>query len=387
MLYIGPTKILMNKKHILLAIIVAFLSACQPSKIIEFDVTATGLSDGVFSVKDQGQQTVFGENIKDGKCTVKKQLDEQGFYNLDVVKDGALPHTPFEVYLEPGKYTVTVDAHKLFKYPKIESSSKKQQEFSNYYAIYDDIVGNVRAQTTELNKKLEESGKKLPENEYRSLVAKLEATQEKARNAEFTVLEQFVKKYPESELAAHLMAKQNYTDFPEKYLKLFNTLNATAKNSEEGKEISKKLALTVSLSPGKKAPAIEGKFFDGKSFAAVKAGKKLFLIDFWRSVNQFSRTNHDDIKTVYEMLKDRGFEVISVSMDKKQLWWATAVKDDKLPWPQISDLKGNDSPNAANWNITTIPTYYLVDKDWNIYMKDISLGSIKLEATQYLEKH
>ncbi|MEO6521751.1 MAG: thioredoxin-like domain-containing protein [Mucilaginibacter sp.] len=377
----------MNKKYILLAIVVAFLSACQPSKIIEFDVTATGLSSGVFTIKDQGQQTIFGENIKNGKCTVKKQLDEPGFYELNIAKDGIVAHTPFEVYLEPGKYTITADANKLSKYPKIESSSKKQQEITNYYAIYDEVVGNARAQTTELNKELEDGGKNLPENAYRNLVAKIEMAQDKARHAEFTVLERFVKKYPESELAAHFMAKQAYTDFPEKYQTLFNILNATAKNSEEGKEISKKLTLNINLAPGKKAPAIEGKFFDGKTFAAVKAGKKLFLIDFWRSVNQFSRINHEDIQAVYGLLKDRGFEVISVSLDKKQLWWATAVKDDKLPWPQISDLKGNDSPNAANWNVTTIPTYYLVDKDWNIYMKDISLGSVKLEATQYLEKH
>lgn len=90
---------------------------------------------------------------------------------------------------------------------------------------------------------------------------------------------------------------------------------------------------------------------------------------------------------IYSNLNKRGFQVISVSLDSKPLWWSTAVKDDKLPWPQMSDLKGNDSPNALNWAISTLPTYYLVDADWKVYKKDITLSSIALEATQYLEKH
>jgi hypothetical protein len=377
---------LMKNKYILAVLLLVLLSACKKSQTVEFDVTATGLTEGVVAIKNMGAQTVFGDNIKGGKSIVKGFLEENGFYELEIAQSGSKPES-FEIYLEPGKYVVTTRVGDLGQYPKIESESKKQQEISNYFAIYNEVVGNVRAETVKLNRMLAGGGKGMAKEVYRNLVIKADAQQEKARNMEFSVLERYVKQYPNSELAAHFMAKQDYADSPEKYQNLFTLLSAPAKNSEDGKEIAKKLAATLKILPGKPAPDIAGLTPEGKGLASIKAGKKLFLVDFWRSVNQISRTNHDDLKTVYADLRAKGFEIISVSIDKNKLWWATALKDDKLPWAQISDLKGDESPNVANWNISSVPTYYLVDKDWKIYKKDIAVGSIRLEATQYLEKH
>ncbi len=87
----------MNKKHILIVLAVLIVSACKKSQTIQFDVKANGLGSGVFVVKNLGQQTVFGENIKYGKCTVKGQLDEHGFYLLDIVKDNGKEQLPFDV--------------------------------------------------------------------------------------------------------------------------------------------------------------------------------------------------------------------------------------------------------------------------------------------------
>jgi hypothetical protein len=78
---------------------------------------------------------------------------------------------------------------------------------------------------------------------------------------------------------------------------------------------------------------------------------------------------------------------VSVSLDSKSDWWTGALKDDKLDWTQVSDLKGNDSPNAANYNITEIPSYYLLDGQWNIVVPKIGIKSIEFEVSQYLKKH
>lgn len=377
----------MNKKLIPIALCVLILSACKNPKIIEFDVTANGLSSGVFAIKTQGQQTIFGENIKDGKCTSKGQLDEPGFYLLDIAKDGAKERLPFEVYLEPGIYTITADASNLNKYPKIESDSKKQQEINNYNALNDELGKGIEQHTADLNKEMDVNGKSLSKDAFQTLSSRIAASEDKERNLQFTILEEFVKRYPESELAAHFMARQNYADSPQKYSDLLAKMSAAAKSSTEGKAIALALNASLKLQPGKKAPEIAGKTFDGKTFAEITAGKKLILIDFWRAINQVSRINHEKISGVYNDLQGRGFQVISVSLDSKDLWWKTAVKDDKLPWPQMCDLKGKDSPNRLNWNVSEIPAYYLVDGNWNIYKKDVPLGEIKADAAEYLDKH
>ncbi len=151
--------------------------------------------------------------------------------------------------------------------------------------------------------------------------------------------------------------------------------------------INERLVPLLKLAPGKTAPAINGKTFDGKTFAQITAGKKIFVIDFWRAGNSFSRTNHGDISQLYDDWKKKGVEIISVSLDSKSLWWTTAVKDDKLPWPQMADLKGNDSPNTLNWGISKVPTYDLVSGDWKIIACDVPLVNLKLDVDQYLEKH
>lgn len=378
----------MNKKLVMIGLTAVLFVACKRSNSIEFDVTATGLNDGVFVVKGPGEQSIFGENVKAGHCAAKGIMEEPGFYSLDITKNnGKIEHRPFEVYLEPGKYTITADATHLSRYPKIESSSATQQELSAYYELNSKMSEDIEQKAFLLDQKMIKGKNTLSPDAFRDLSIKMDNVQEKEKTIQFDVLEAFAKKYPQSALTAHLMAKQNYKDHPEKYNKLFVTFSEASKNSDEGKEVAKGLAISLKLQAGHKAPEIAGKAFDGRSFADLIKGKKLFLIDFWRSANQFSRQNHETILPIYNDLKGHGFEVISVSVDSKQLWWATAVKDDKLPWPQISDLKGNDSPNVANWNVSTIPTYYLVDGDWKIYKKDIGLGQVRLEATQYLEKH
>ncbi len=61
--------------------------------------------------------------------------------------------------------------------------------------------------------------------------------------------------------------------------------------------------------------------------------------------------------------------------------------DDKINWIQVSDLKGNDSPNTKNWAITTIPAYYLLDKKGRIIEREIPFASIKDKVDAYLAAH
>ena len=43
---------------------------------------------------------------------------------------------------------------------------------------------------------------------------------------------------------------------------------------------------------------------------------------------------------IYQKYKDKGLEIIGISLDTDREAWLKAVSDDKLPWTQISDLKG-----------------------------------------------
>lgn len=371
-------------------LLVLLITGCTKQAHIEFTGTATGIKNGVFIVKTPGDSTIFGENIKDGKFSVpKKILSRPGYYMLNVTDaDNKDEHSPYEVYLEDGKYTIEAEAGKLYKYPKITSPSKIQEQLSVFYSLADNMSVEAMKQVTQINKELKEKYASLSPDAYNNLLNKLQQNEAKIRDVDVIAFKQFLKQYPQSDISAHILSKLNYEGDPVNYYAIFKTLTPTAQNSEEGQEIGNKLSRMINLVAGKKAPAIAGKTPDGKPFDAKSINKKMIVIDFWRASNELSRRNHDQIKSLLAQNQvQKNVAFISVSLDSKADWWSTALKDDKLAWTQVADLKGDDSPNAANWNITEIPTYYLLDGQWNIVVANIGIKNIDFEVSQYLKAH
>ncbi len=371
-------------------ILITLLAAgCKKRGAITFNVTATGVKNGVFIVKTLGDSTIYGENIKDGKFPEKKYfLKEPGYYSMNVTdEDNNDNHEPFEVYLESGTYTVKVEAGKLNHYPVITSPSKIQQQLSAFYTIADNQDASIHQEITQLNARLKAKGNSMSKGDFANLLGKISLDENKLLQSNVTAFKAFLKQYPQADISTHLMQKLNYADDPVSYNAIYQTLTPAAKNSDDGKEIGEKLSHLIKLVAGAQAPRIEGKMPDGKPFDPKSIHKKLILVDFWRAANDFSRQNHKKLTTLLTDINDpKRFGILSVSLDSKPDWWTTAIKEDNMNWPQVSDLKGDDSPNAANWSIDTIPTYYLLDENWNIVARNLDIGNIDFEVRGYLAK-
>nr|WP_199079236.1 TlpA disulfide reductase family protein [Pedobacter sp. ASV19] len=105
---------------------------------------------------------------------------------------------------------------------------------------------------------------------------------------------------------------------------------------------------------------INGKPFNIKSLR----GKYVFL-DFWASWCYWCRAENPNVLKAYEQLKDRNLEIVSVSFDENKAAWENAVKQDKLPWLQVSDLKGMKVRDglAAMLDIKAIPQNLLISPE------------------------
>jgi len=367
------------------------LAGCMKQTKVEFTGDAPGIKSGVFIVKTPGDSTIYGENIKDGKFSIPpKHLRQAGYYLMNITDDADSKddHNPFEVYLEGGEYTIRTEAGKLYKYPKIITSSKTQQELSVFYSLADSLSADAIQQVTAINKELKDNYAKLSPDEYNKLLFKQQGYQEKINDVEAAAFKQFLKLYPQSVISTHILSKLKYEDDPVTYNAIFQSLPPAAQNTEDGQQIGQRLTHLVKLVAGKPAPALEGNLPGGKPFDPKEIHKKVIVIDFWRAGNELSRTNHDQIKSLLAQPNvSKNVAFISVSLDSKKDWWMTALKDDKLDWTQISDLKGDDSPNAANYNVTEIPYYYVLDGNWNIVAPNVPVKGIGLEIDQYLKKH
>lgn len=376
------------KKRYIITLALA-ISGCIKRSYIEFEGNTPGITNGVFIVKTTADSSVYGENIKDGHFSVPtKQLKYPDYYLMNITNgDTTDKHEPFEIYLEDGKYTIETEAGKLYKYPKISSTSKIQQQLSAFYTMVDRLGAESKKKVDSLNRVLKVKGNSLPQQQLVRLLSQISQANNSMINNTVIAFRKFVQEFPNSAVSAHLMTKINYEDDPVSFYAIYKTLSPKAQNSEDGKEVGDKLSHLVKLVAGSTAPAIVGNTPDGQPFNPKSIHKKYILVEFWRAGNDFSRSNHQEL---LDMLQDRVLKnklgIVSVSLDTKQNWWTDAVVQDHLTWPQVCDLKGDDSPNATNWSISTIPTYYLLDGNWKIVVPNIPINHLNFEVNDYINK-
>jgi hypothetical protein len=379
-------------KYYLLGLSVILLAGCNRAAKIEIEGAAPGIKSGTFIVKSGHDSTLFGVNIKDEKFQVSGILLRPGFFTMDITNDTsqASHDKHYEVYLEGGKYAIKTDAGKPFNYPQITTTSATQNELAAYNKLVDEQGADASIAAARLKHELENM-KNTPHtpDKFNGLVNQLSIVQEQQRNSEFEALKQFSKQYPKSTITTHLMGEMDYESKPDAYYALFNTFSPEAKASQQGKQIGTRLGELIKLLPGALSPEIVGNTPDGKPFTKAAIKKKVILLDFWRASDEISRTDHQQMVSMLatDLKGQTDFAIVSVDFDSKPDWWAKAIKDDNMTWTQVSDLKGDDSPNAQHWAISRIPTYYLVDGNWKIISRNVQLSEVPDIAHKYLAKN
>jgi hypothetical protein len=71
------------------------------------------------------------------------------------------------------------------------------------------------------------------------------------------------------------------------------------------------------------------------------------------------------VKT-YRHFHSKGFTVLGVSLDEQKDKWLAAIRQDGMPWTQVSDLKGWKNDAAVLYGVEGIPMNYLVDRNGTI---------------------
>ena len=111
---------------------------------------------------------------------------------------------------------------------------------------------------------------------------------------------------------------------------------------------------------------------------------KVFLLDFWASWCVPCRFSNKQLVKLYDRYKDKGFEILGVSLDDNRGAWKKAVSKDKITWLQINDNGGWDAISAAKWNINAIPASFLIDKDGNVIAFDPEKQQLENKIRQLL---
>lgn len=95
---------------------------------------------------------------------------------------------------------------------------------------------------------------------------------------------------------------------------------------------------------------------------------KVVVIDFWATWCPPCRDSVPKLKAFYRTHKDKGVEMVGISLDRTKDDAAKFVKQNNMDWIQTFDGEGNQT--AIRYGIQSIPTIFVVGKDGVILSVD-----------------
>lgn len=114
---------------------------------------------------------------------------------------------------------------------------------------------------------------------------------------------------------------------------------------------------------GKSAPDFSATDLDGKPISLQQYRGKVVLLDFWAVWNGFCVGEMLRVKKIYDTYKDQGFDIIGVSLDTDEAKLRNYLKENDIPWRQIYAGLERQSPLAQQYDVRSIPTRWLIDRD------------------------
>lgn len=104
------------------------------------------------------------------------------------------------------------------------------------------------------------------------------------------------------------------------------------------------------------------------SLSAYTGKGKVVLLDFWASWCAPCIQEMPSLVKAYAKYKDKGFEIVGVSLDQDKSAWQNAVKSNNMTWVQLIDAEGDA---AKVFEISSIPFTLLLDKEGNVYAMNL----------------
>jgi hypothetical protein len=92
------------------------------------------------------------------------------------------------------------------------------------------------------------------------------------------------------------------------------------------------------------------------------------------------------LKEYYKLYNKKGFEIYQINLDESDTEWKEAIRFDELPWISTKEDDPNNLKNAVLYNVKSLPTNYLYNKEGLIIASNIHGRSLQLKLDQLFNK-
>lgn len=147
----------------------------------------------------------------------------------------------------------------------------------------------------------------------------------------------------------------------------YEDMSEEVKNSYYGKKVAEKVVPMSTDEPMPDFTFTDHASGQEMSLYDICKQNRYVLIDFWASWCNPCRKEIPNFKAQYELYKDKGLQIVSISADTDEGKWLKALEEEQLQWP--NDIDG-DKGICKLFKVQFYPTVYLLDKDARVIVSN-----------------
>jgi peroxiredoxin len=124
------------------------------------------------------------------------------------------------------------------------------------------------------------------------------------------------------------------------------------------------------------------KDISGKRIALSSLRGKVVLLTFWSVDSKDCIAENLQLRDIYKTFNKKGFEIYQINIDESEQKWRDEVRFDELPWISTREDDPLNPANALLFNVKTLPTNYLFDKEGTIIGSNLHGRSLLIKLNQ-----
>lgn len=159
------------------------------------------------------------------------------------------------------------------------------------------------------------------------------------------------------------------SDYPD-FVKQMESFTGDALESYHYKLLSEKYDLKKELAINNRMPnfTMRNDLGDTVNLLKTAAGKRYVLVDFWASWCGPCLKEFKLLKKLHCRYRDKGFDVIGVSIDQDPAKWKRVLEDENPTWVNVID---SDTCSSTVFGVKGIPDNYLIDNTGKIIARNL----------------